>query len=51
MLWRGQTGGGGGLCHGQEITVQADEGDPHPHGRIWVHQNDCFSRRSYFTGQ
>lgn len=30
LRWRGQEGGGRRMRHGQEVAIEADEGDPHP---------------------
>lgn len=39
LRWRGQESGGRRLRHGQEVAVEAHEGDPHAPGRVRVHQD------------
>lgn len=40
---RGQSGGGGGVRHGQKVPEQADEGDPDAFAGVRVHKSDGVS--------
>lgn len=50
LRWRRQEGGGRRMRHGQEVAVQANEGDPHAPRRIRVHQDARLPRGGYPEG-
>lgn len=47
LRWRGQESGGRRLRHGQEVAVEAHEGDPHAPRRVRVHQDARLPRGGY----
>ena len=48
--WGGQTGCGGGVCHGQEVAVKANAGDSDASGGIWVPEDGGVPRGGYLKG-
>lgn len=47
LRWRRQEGGGRSMRHGQEVAIEAYEGDPHKARRVRVHQDACLPRGGY----
>lgn len=48
--WGGKTGCGGGVCHGQEVAVEANAGDSDAFGGVWVSEDGGVSRGGYLKG-